>query len=348
MYRSYVGQIVGEKDVFIRKDSPNQHIIITGISGSGKSVRIADLESNIIEQGGTILAFDMDGTHLEISHDICHFISAQEDGLEIKLLDTTLVEAKKETTINLVQYIMETICPREMHGAVQLGIVRKAIQFAIHNRDRYVSDMEAILDGLKEQDGPAAVGAYNHLCPILESNIFRYSTKKIEANKVNIISLQGINPKTQKRVVEIMLSILWRKMRIEGTAKQRFTLVLDEFQNFDFQQGTILFQMLTEIRKYGVQLILSTQTLSIFNKRQLAVINQAATKLFFAHDVTDAKKMAGLIETKNKEKWTDELSHLKVGKAVTVGSLEIAGRPVNHPIITSSHYGEMGNLMLKI
>ena len=64
MYRSYVGQIVGKKDVFIRKDSPNQPIIITGISGSGKSVRIADLESNIIEQGGTILAFDMDGTHL--------------------------------------------------------------------------------------------------------------------------------------------------------------------------------------------------------------------------------------------------------------------------------------------
>lgn len=348
MYKSYVGLIAGEKEVFIGMDSPNQHVIITGKSGAGKSVRIADIERNIIEQEGTILAFDMDGTHLKISEDFCHYISAQRDGLDIKLLDTSLVESKRESLMNLIQYVMETICPKEMHGAVQLGTVRKAIQFAIQNREKYASEMEAVLNGLEEQDCPAAVGAYNHLCPILEGNIFRNSTKKIEEKKVNIISLQGINPKTQKRVVEIMLNVLWRKMRIEGTAKQRFTLVLDEFQNFNFQHGSVLFQMLTEIRKYGVQLILSTQTLAIFNKKELAVINQAATKLFFTHDISDAKKIADLIEPKRKDKWVKELSHICVGKAVTVGNLEIEGRPVNHPIITSSHYGEMKNSMLKI
>lgn len=348
MYGSYLGKISRGENVFIGKGSPNQHVIITGKSGAGKSVRIADIEQKIIEQGGTILAFDMDGTHLKISEKFYHYISAQRDGLGIKLLDTTLVDAKKESMMNLVQYIMETICPREMHGAVQLGTVRKAILFAIQNREKYASDMGAILDGLNEQEGPAAVGAYNHLCAILEGNIFRNSAKKIEKNKINIISLQGINPKTQKRVVEIMLSVLWRKMRIEGTAKQRFALVLDEFQNFNFQQGSVLFQMLTEIRKYGVQLILSTQTLSIFNKKELAVINQAATKLFFMQSEPDVEKVADLIEPKRKKKWTEELSHLSVGKAITTGTLEIEGRPVNHPIITSSHYAEMRNSILKI
>ena len=186
MQGSYVGQISCGANVYIGKDSPNQHVIITGKSGAGKSVRIADIEQKIIEQGGTILAFDMDGTHPKINDDFCQYISAQGDGLGIKLLDTTLVDAKKETMMNLVQYIMETICPREMHGAVQLGTVRKAIQFAIHNRDKYASEMEAILDGLNEQEGPAAVGAYNHLCSILEGDFFRNSTKKIEKNKINI------------------------------------------------------------------------------------------------------------------------------------------------------------------
>lgn len=348
MCGNYVGKISQRKDVFIGKDSPNQHVIITGISGSGKSVRISDMERHIIEQGGTILAFDMDGTHLEIQEGLINHISAQKEGLDIKFLDMSLVKERRESMMNLVQHVMETICPREMRGAVQLGSVRKAIQFAIKNRENFTSDTEAILYGLSEQDSSAAMGAYNHLCSVLEGNIFRRSTKKIEAGKINIISLQGINPKTQKRVVEIILSVLWRKMRIEGSAKSRFTLVLDEFQNFNFQQGTILFQMLTEVRKYGVQLILGTQTLTIFNKKELAVINQAATKLFFVQSVTDVKKVADLIEPKHKEKWAYELSRLRVGQAITVGALEIAGRSVHQPIITSSDYQGQSNVLMRI
>lgn len=346
--QTYIGKISKGHIVNIGASSPNPHIIITGISGSGKSVRIEDIERQAIRNGGTILVFDIDGTHSKIDTEICNYISAQEDGLKIEFLDMSLVKQKKESIINLVQYVMETICPREMHGAVQLGTVRKAILFALENRKKYKSDMEAILQGLKEQEGTAAMGAYNHLCPILEGNIFRDSAKKIKKNKVNIISLQGINPKTQKRIMEIMLCVLWRKIRIAGSGKDRFMLVLDEFQNFDLRKETTLSQMLVEARKYGIQLLLATQTLTIFNKKELAVINQAATKLFFQQSSTDAKKVAELIEPNHKDKWCSELSRLRVGQAITVGALEIAGRSVHQPIITSSDYQEQNNVLLRI
>ena len=233
---------------------------------------------------------------------------------------------------------METLCPKQLRGACQLASVRRAIEFAIRYREKFSTDMEAIACGLKEQEDSAALGAYNHLCPILEGNIFRDSEKRILEHKVNVISLKGLNPKTQKRVVEIVLNVLWRQIRIEGSSGHRFTLVMDEFQNLDFSQTSVLFQMLTEARKYGVDLILATQTLAIFSKKELAVINQAATKLFFQQSAADLKKIADLIGSDDREKWISMLSRLRIGRAIAVGELEVGGRRLHQPIVTSSVY----------
>lgn len=335
---TYVGKIVNGTEVMIGSNSPNQHIIITGISGAGKSVRISDIERHIMRAGGTVVAFDVNGTHLDIEPEFCNSISAQEDGLEFEFLDTSLVEEGKETMTNLVEYIMETICPRELRGACQLAAVRKAIAFAIENRKGFSCEMEAIAYGLSKQKGPGAMGAYNHLHPILEGNIFRKSEKEIQENKVNVISLKGINPKTQKRIIEIILNVLWRKIRIQGEGSERYTLMIDEFQNLDLRKDNVLFRMLTEARKYGLRLILATQTLSVFDKKELAIINQAAIKLFFQPSVTDMKAVAEFIEPGQRDKWVPYLHNLQIGQAITVGELEINSRPVGRPIVTSSDY----------
>lgn len=334
----YVGKVTGGRNVNIGKNSPNEHVVITGISGSGKSVRIMDMERHIINDGETVIAIDVNGTHVENSNLDYRHISAQEDGLDLKILDTSFVNEGKETMTNLKEYIMETICPRQLRGACQLAAVRKAVEFALCNRGEFLSDMQAIAYGLKEQEESAALGAYNHLCPVLEGDIFRKSTKKILEGKLNVISLKGINPKTQRRIIEIFLSVMWRQMRIEGRSEKKFSLILDEFQNLDFYPGSVLFQMLTEVRKYGVSLVLSTQTLTTFSKKELAVINQAATKLFFQQSSTDLKKVAELVEAGHKEKWITTLSRLGIGQAVTVGELEIEGRQLQQPVITNGTY----------
>lgn len=335
----YIGKIKGGRDVNIGVCSPNNHLVITGVSGSGKSVRILDIEEHIVENGDTIIALDVNGTHEENKEMYCfNHISAQKDGLDMKILDMSLINEGRETRMNFIEYLMETLCPKQLRGACQLASVRRAIEFAIRYREKFSTDMEAIACGLKEQEDSAALGAYNHLCPILEGNIFRDSEKRILEHKVNVISLKGLNPKTQKRVVEIVLNVLWRQIRIEGSSGHRFTLVMDEFQNLDFSQTSVLFQMLTEARKYGVDLILATQTLAIFSKKELAVINQAATKLFFQQSAADLKKIADLIGSDDREKWISMLSRLRIGRAIAVGELEVGGRRLHQPIVTSSVY----------
>lgn len=340
MTENYVGKIASGKEACIGKDSPNQHIIITGISGAGKSVRIADLERHIIDSGGTIIVLDMNGTHEKVDGAKCCHISAQEDGLNVRLLDTILVESGKETMTNLLQYALETICPRQLRGACQLAAVRNALKFAIEHKKDFAEEMNAIAFGLEEQDSNPAVGAYNHLCDILDGNIFRKSEKQFQEGKLNVVSLKGINPKTQKRVVEILLAVIWRKMRMSGEDRKQWTLVLDEFQNLTMEKDTVLFQMLTEARKYGLRLILATQTLTVFKKKELAVINQAAVKLFFQPCSSDVKSVAEFIEPERRDRWIGYLRNLKVGQAITVGELEANGREISQPIVTYSTYNE--------
>lgn len=342
-YGKYVGRIAGGKDVYIGNGSPNRHLLISGISGSGKSVRIADIERHAIADGDTIIALDINGTHERLEDDICNYISAQEDGLNIKVLDTSLVEMGKESPMNLIQYAVETLAPRKMHGACQLAALRKAVKFALQHRAKYKTEMEAILAGLEAQEETAALGVYNHLCPILEGGIFRESEKAIQPGKLNIISLQSLNPKTQKQVTEIFLAALWRDKRSSrALIEDKVTLVLDEFQNLNFQKGSALFELLTEGRKYGLEIVMATQTLAIFSKKDLAIINQAAVKLFFQQSVTDLTGIAAMIEPQYKEKWIEKLAELQIGEAISVGNLEVAGKKINQPILTRSCFNETG------
>lgn len=173
---------------------------------------------------------------------------------------------------------------------------------------------------------------------LLESGIFRKNALKIIEGKINVISLQGISPKTQKQIMEILLSVLWRQMRVKGYSEKTFTLVLDEFQNLDFHSESVLFQMLTEARKYNVSLILATQTLTGFSKKELAVLHQAATKMYFQQGLADIRKAAKEIDAGHIDKWRIQLSNLRIGQAVAVGELEIGSRRLLQPVITTSAY----------
>ena len=44
------------------KEGMNRHLTIWGKSGSGKSVAMQIITSRILENGGTVLAFDLHGT----------------------------------------------------------------------------------------------------------------------------------------------------------------------------------------------------------------------------------------------------------------------------------------------
>ena len=91
-----VGSLQNGTGVFISDKSPNRHISVLGISGSGKTVRLRELIRNVVENGETALIFDINGTDYKDCIDRVNVISAREDGFNTNLLEVGSDDAESE------------------------------------------------------------------------------------------------------------------------------------------------------------------------------------------------------------------------------------------------------------
>lgn len=73
----------------------NKHVGITGMSGSGKSVRLNQLELNAVKDGKTVIVFDINQSHAAENiflpvrgeyESYVNRIEAKSDGIDIKFL----------------------------------------------------------------------------------------------------------------------------------------------------------------------------------------------------------------------------------------------------------------------
>lgn len=214
--------------------------------------------------------------------------------------------------------------------------MRTAILWAIKNKDKFTSDFSAIEAGLEEIGTEKALGVRDKIWPLLKCKVFRKSEKEIQLNNVNVISFEGFEADLKKVIVEIFLKNLWKKAR-EARAN-KITVVIDEFQNLMLGKNSSIEQMLREARKYGVDMILATQTVATFSKETLVALNQAAVRLYFRPAVSEAKILAQKIDGTNVERMILQLKHLKIGESIAIGDLEIEGRHIGRPIIVKTDY----------
>jgi len=337
----YVGRITTGRKVQISEDSPNRHIVITGISGSGKSVRTEEIEKHIIHDGGTVLELDVNGTHEMLGGDCYHTISACRDGLDVNLFAFS-DSGSRAGRIAAAVDILSSCCDM---GSRQKEILRAAVENAMLSENGTPSDMEKIGAELRTMDTIDARVVYDKLWQVFEEDIFRRSGRQILRREINVISFSGLDTTAQTLAVKIMLAVIWKQLRMQKASGVEITIIVDEFQNLSLKRNSVLYQMLTEGRKYGVNLILATQSMSVFSKIEMAALDQAAVRLYFRQSQSDIKSVAAFIEPKNKEYWISKLKKLPVGAAVTVGDLSISGRAVQRPIVTYSEYGEKPGLL---
>ena len=110
-------------------------------------------------------------------------------------------------------------------------------------------------------------------------------------------------------------------------------IVIDEFQNLSAKMGAPLMRLLTEGRRFGISLLLATQSLEIFPGEIQPVLSQTATRLYFRPTDNEVKKIAKNISADSAAEWVKRLKNLKVGESVAVGDLEIAGCEIRRPIL---------------
>jgi DNA phosphorothioation-dependent restriction protein DptH len=98
--------------------------------------------------------------------------------------------------------------------------------------------------------------------------------------------------------------------------------VLDEIQNLDHSNDSPIDKMLREGRKFGLSMILATQTTSQFNQEQKDRLFQAGHKLFFKPATTETDKFAQILSqstSDTKSEWAQRLGKLEKGQCYSLG-----------------------------
>ena len=290
-----------------------------------------------------MIAIDLNGTHYQV--DECNYFNVIEDGIGVQLLNRSseILDNKKARKI-MVSYAVDILSSGQKFGPRQKFALGKAVEYALEND--YLPEMEGIRDGLLEQKNKYADAVLDRLWDILDEDFFNMDKEPVKEKMLNIISLKGINPTTQKILVEIFLKSLWEKQRRDGVENAKpYTVTLDEFQTLNFGSGAVLGELLTESRKYKLNLILATQTLARYDKTQLALLNQVAVKLFFQPAESDIDTISKMIERDREKYWRNILVNLKLGQAVATGNLEVlsTGKVLKRAVMTKSEYVQKVN-----
>jgi len=123
-----------------------------------------------------------------------------------------------------------------------------------------------------------------------------------------------------------------------GSKDAPLPIVLDEIQNLDHRGDAPLEKLLREGRKFGISLLLATQTLSGFAGDARDRLFQAAHKLFFAPAGTEVRRFADLLKDSvpdsDRENWVDRLSSLQKGECLSLGPHITPGSGLKNRVVS--------------
>lgn len=322
---------------------PNRHMIIFGSSGSGKTYAIQAILSELATSG--ISSFIVDYTdgfmthqsqfiYREVTQPAEYFVRIKPLPINpfkrysAELMPGTLIQEEPFHVALRVKNILSSVFTD--FGSQQLAIIDKVLEEGLTEDPNY--KLEFFLDDL-EDNGPRGESIANKIRSLIklnpfdtqaENNIYEEDMRK--QHPVQIIQLAQIPKDLQRIITEFVLWDLWAYVQKHGNKDIPITIVLDEMQNLDHRPDSPIDKLLREGRKFGISLILATQTISNFNQEQKDRLFQASTKLFFKPATTETANFADLLSkvspTINKNEWIEKLNSLEKGECFFIGNIE--------------------------
>jgi hypothetical protein len=134
--------------------------------------------------------------------------------------------------------------------------------------------------------------------------------------RVHILQFRGLEGKTQKVIVEILLWHLFFYLKSHGQGRLRIFCVLDEAHHLSFREGGPLNLLLREARKFGLGIIFASQQPEDFSE---VAFGNTSSKLVFQIADTNLKVSRYLAvkcsNCESPEQVHDTVAKLKQGDA---------------------------------
>ena len=329
-----LGTTKGIKVYLGEQEGMNRHVTIWGKSGSGKSVAMQTIALRILENKGTVLAFDLHGTMSgknifaplqEKLANLTNNVEAYERGIPANLFAPAIfedggVERPEDTVSAFCDVIEKTVS----FGVRQRAALQRAARYVLDEGLYPPKGLSALDEGLRLQKTEVATNVTEKLQFILGRNVFRDGEidKLIEQGKLNVVRLSKFDDKTQALTSELLLAYIWRRV-LSGEIKDLY-IMIDEFQNISLKKGSALEKFLVEGRKYGIGLILATQALGInFTNSQQKLLLQSGIQLYFKPAENEIRDVAKILGGTEIAAYSMLLSRLDIGECVALGPIQI-------------------------
>jgi DNA phosphorothioation-dependent restriction protein DptH len=318
----------------------NRHMLLFGSSGSGKTYGIQCLlaemakermRSLIIDYTDGFLPNQVETRFREVTNPQNHFVITDKLPLnpfrrQQQLIDPS-IPAIEENSYQVAARVTSifTSVYSSMGDQQTSALVRVLEQGIEENPDFSLIE---VIDRLR-QDGQHGESLANKLEPFIKSSPFREQSNSAwgemlasKDNWVHVLQLKGLSREIQKLVTEFALWDLWDYVCNTGNKNRPIPVVLDEIQNLDHRSDSPIDKMLREGRKFGLSLMLATQTTSQFDQEQRDRLFQAGHKLFFKPADTEIHRFAHLLSVAtgiSKSEWGERLAKLQKGQCWSLG-----------------------------
>ncbi len=325
---------------FQEKELSNNHILLNGISGSGKTYLLQKMIIQAAKQGISTVILDYSGSY-------------SSDKLE-----AFFMEQLQEQIVMIPAYIKGLPIDPFHRQSIQIGgqwipekigdtadrvseIFSKAYRFGSRQRNIFYSVLvdqlknsqlltfERIIERLKEIYPKDSEALQGKLLPIAHKKIFCpepsfcWDSYLYNSGQVTVLELEGFASSIQNIASEIILWDLLFYARRNGNKQRPFIILLDECQHLSFKDSSPTCQILTEGRKFGIGAWLATQSLARFSAEEKACLDQAACKIYFKPPSIEIKSLSAQL---GQREWKKKLEELKVGQCVVSGCFPICGK----------------------
>ena len=343
--QTYIGKYYeGNQELSVSTKSipgqDNDSYVILGESGYGKSVAAQSIMLQKAYQGHRILDLNIHNTssseHIfPILRKAFEQLSSRTD-VYITPISTTLfnplryADGTTESSADLSYTLSNIITKYIKLSRTETAAFSDSLEYVISNLDDNPDIFPAILKTLDEFDTKASRSASAHLAPLLRHNVFRNQPIKRHSG-IEIINLSKFPPLFQKVIADLLLFDEFRTAS-QGGQPPRY-IYIDEMQNLSIDKDCYLGKILTEGRKYSLNVILASQSIREFNASERTMLCQANHKLFFHPALLEVKYYAELLSSpQHRAEISDFLRNLDV--------LGIAPRFFDQPGVLYEHCTE--------
>ncbi|MCD6304951.1 MAG: ATP-binding protein [Deltaproteobacteria bacterium] len=349
--RVFLGKtITGERRIyweFGHKGLHNRHMLIFGSSGMGKTYAIQCLLFELAKSGQNSLVVDYTNGFLPKQLEkititklspIQHMVA--QAPLPISTFkrqpqdygEGDLVLEKKSSAAKRIASIFQNVYGL---GEQQFSVLFDAI---FEGMSKYGENMtlNRLLDILQEyisdsvHNKTASMTTLSKLKPFVLDEPFLSDAEGIgwqeifnnRQHRCHVFQLANMDFHSWRLITEFVLWDLYAFVRSCGDRHHPKVVVLDEVQNLDQREEAPFAKYLTEGRKFGISLILATQTLSNLSTDEQSRLFQAGHKLFFKPAETETKVYATLLQNATGEPastWIQRLSSLNKGECYSLG-----------------------------